>query len=589
MYASHFGLKQAPFSIAPDPRYLFMSDRHREALAHLLYGVGGGGGFVLLTGSIGAGKTTVCRCFLEQIPRRCNVAYIFNPKLNAVELLRTVCEEFRIPCPESPEEAQSIKALVDRINEYLLRTHGVGQNNVLIIDEAQNLAPEVLEQLRLLTNLETNERKLLQIILIGQPELRDLLARPEMEQVAQRVIARFHLDALSPAETAQYIQHRLSVAGHRRGRLFTDEALGRIHEWTQGVPRRINLLCDRALLGAYAEDRPQVDRRIVDKAAAEVFEGHPRVAALMSAAAPSTPSKVWLVGSGALMLGAVVMASVWTWTHHQGGDHPLTTRAVKATPSTPAPPPASASLASKNVTRPPGTAASSASGGLPDTAASTLPVSDASTVLLNAWPSQDEARRTLARQWTQGASLADDGAPCPRARALGLWCFEAEGGLPQLQQLDRPAVLTLENASGQKVYALLTRLTTNGAELQLRTGPTSVSLGTLAAVWRGVFGTYWVAPEGYRGALERGQRGPAVDWLWTQLSLVQGQSAPEPGTPFNADLLARVQAFQLASGLKPDGVAGSTTMMLLNRVAKVDEPPLKTAPALTPAAVPPAR
>jgi len=523
MYASHFGLKQAPFSIAPDPRYLFMSDRHREALAHLLYGVGGGGGFVLLTGSIGAGKTTVCRCFLEQIPRRCNVAYIFNPKLNAVELLRTVCEEFRIPCPEAPEEAQSIKALVDRINEYLLRTHGVGQNNVLIIDEAQNLAPEVLEQLRLLTNLETNERKLLQIILIGQPELRDLLARPEMEQVAQRVIARFHLDALSPAETAQYIQHRLSVAGYRRGRLFTDEALGRIHEWTQGVPRRINLLCDRALLGAYAEDRPQVDRRIVDKAAAELFEGHPRVAALMSAAAaPTTPSKVWLVGSGALMLGAVVMASVWAWTHHQGRDTPPATQVVKATPAAPATSPASASLATPEVGSPPGAAAS------------TPPLSDAATVLLDAWPSQDEAQRALARQWAQGSALPDSGAPCPRARALGLWCFDGEGGLPQLQQLDRPAVLTLENASGQKVYALLTRLTTDGAELQLRTGPVSVSLGTLAAVWRGVFGTYWVTPDGYRGALERGQRGPAVDWLWTQLSVVQSSSPPSrarPSTP----------------------------------------------------------
>src|SRR3989344_4938098 len=184
MYASHFGLKQAPFSIAPDPRYLFMSERHREALAHLLYGVGGGGGFVLLTGEIGAGKTTVCRCFLEQIPRRCNVAYIFNPKLSTGELLQSICDEFRIPLPGGPEA--SLKAHVDALNEFLLKTHAVGQNNVLIIDEAQNLSPEVLEQLRLLTNLETSERKLLQIILIGQPELRQMLAQPELEQLAQR-------------------------------------------------------------------------------------------------------------------------------------------------------------------------------------------------------------------------------------------------------------------------------------------------------------------------------------------------------------------------------------------------------------------
>jgi general secretion pathway protein A len=177
MYQQFFGLKREPFSIAPDPRYLFMSERHREALAHLLYGLRGGGGFVLLTGEIGAGKTTVCRCFLEQVPRRCNVAYIFNPKQTVEELLKSVCDEFRIPA-ERPRAAgtPTAKDHVDALNEFLLKTHAVGQNNVLIIDEAQMLSADVLEQLRLLTNLETNERKLLQIILIGQPELRDMLA-----------------------------------------------------------------------------------------------------------------------------------------------------------------------------------------------------------------------------------------------------------------------------------------------------------------------------------------------------------------------------------------------------------------------------
>ena len=213
MYKKFFGLKQEPFSIAPDPHYLFMSERHREALAHLLYGVRGGGGFVLLTGEIGAGKTTVCRCFLEQVPRRTNVAYIFNPRQTAEELLESICEDFRIPRDIEPGRVPSARDHVAALNEFLLRTHGAGQNNVLIIDEAQSLSAEVLEQLRLLTNLETNERKLLQIILIGQPELRDMLARPELEQLAQRVIARYHLDALTPRETAQYIHHRLTVSG----------------------------------------------------------------------------------------------------------------------------------------------------------------------------------------------------------------------------------------------------------------------------------------------------------------------------------------------------------------------------------------
>src|SRR5438876_10797041 len=255
MYAPYFGLKHEPFSIAPDPRYLFMSERHREALAHLLYGVNGGGGFVLLSDENGSGKTTDCRCFLEQIPRRCNVAYIFNPKLTVNELLKSVCDEFGIPYQHQGPGVATVKDYIDPLNEFLLKTHAVGQNNVLIIDEAQNLSAEVLEQLRLLTNLETNERKLLQIILIGQPELREMLARPELEQLGQRVIARYHLDALTRAETGQYVRHRMEVAGLERPFPFDRKAMRRIHRLSRGVPRRINLLCDRALLGAYASGK----------------------------------------------------------------------------------------------------------------------------------------------------------------------------------------------------------------------------------------------------------------------------------------------------------------------------------------------
>ena len=280
MYAHFFGLKHEPFSIAPDPRYLFMSERHREALAHLLYGVNGGGGFVLLSGEIGAGKTTVCRCFLEQIPQHTNVAYVFNPKLTVLELLNSICEEFGIPHPDlgSGDSRATIKNYLDPLNDFLLKTHAVGQNNVLIIDEAQMLSPDVLEQLRLLTNLETNERKLLQIILIGQPELRQMLARPDLEQLAQRVIARYHLEALTEVETEAYIRHRLSVAGMTSAMPFDAKALPRIHQLARGVPRRINLLCDRALLGAYARGKGTVDREIVEKAAIEVF-GRSRTAA----------------------------------------------------------------------------------------------------------------------------------------------------------------------------------------------------------------------------------------------------------------------------------------------------------------------
>ena len=312
MYKKFFGLKHEPFSIAPDPHYLFMSERHREALAHLLYGVRGGGGFVLLTGEIGAGKTTVCRCFLEQVPRRCNVAYIFNPRQTAEELLQSICEDFRLAREIEPGRVLTARDHVAALNEFLLRTHGVGQNNVLIIDEAQSLSAEVLEQLRLLTNLETNERKLLQIILIGQPELRDMLARPELEQLAQRVIARYHLDALTPRETVQYIHHRLSVAGLKGAFPFDEAAMQRIHALSRGVPRRINLLCDRALLGAYASGKPQVDVAILDKAAAEVRGEMPPRRRRVGARSVRTRVAAAL-GLGVIAGAALFAAGLWVF------------------------------------------------------------------------------------------------------------------------------------------------------------------------------------------------------------------------------------------------------------------------------------
>lgn len=267
MYNEYFGFKESPFSIAPDPRYLFMSEQHREALAHLMYGLNSDGGFVLLTGEVGTGKTTVCRCLLEQVPDNFAIAFIFNPKLTVQELLATICDEFRI---QYPEDTASIKVFIDLINAYLLDSHAKGRKAVLIIDEAQNLSADVLEQLRLLTNLETNQRKLLQIMLIGQPELRDKLSRPQLRQLSQRIIARYHLAALSQKDISAYVSHRLSVAG-LQDQLFTDSVLNRLYRLSGGVPRLINVLCDRALLGAYVQNNNQVNTSTLTKAAHEVL------------------------------------------------------------------------------------------------------------------------------------------------------------------------------------------------------------------------------------------------------------------------------------------------------------------------------
>src|SRR5215472_4560195 len=268
MYLSFFGLNEKPFAITPDPRYLYLSERHAEALAHLLYGINEAGGFVQLTGEVGTGKTTIVRSLLAQTPKNAEIALILNPKMTAPEFLLTICEELGIGVQDSATD--SLKDLVDVLSHYLLRAHGAGRRVVLVVDEAQNLAPAVLEQVRLLTNLETNTQKLLQIILIGQPELRELLGRNELRQLAQRITGRYHLHPLSRDETAAYVRHRLRVAGATTD-IFSGTALSEVYRLSVGVPRVINVICDRALLGAYSMDCHRVTATLVRHAASEVF------------------------------------------------------------------------------------------------------------------------------------------------------------------------------------------------------------------------------------------------------------------------------------------------------------------------------
>lgn len=284
MYQNFFGLHEKPFSIAPDPRYLYMTDQHREALAHLLFGIGDEGGFILLTGDIGTGKTTICRSLLNQLPDNADIAFIVNPRLSVNELLQSICDELGVEYTDS----SSVKVLVDGLNQFLLEGYASGRNTILIIDEAQNLADEVLEQLRLLTNLETSEKKLLQLILLGQPELNDKLAQDNLRQLAQRVTARFHLQPLSADETTAYIKHRLHIAGFR-GELFSRAALKHIHNESRGVPRLVNVICDRSMLGAYTKDSIDIEYPIVLEACKEVLgrEGRKAAARRTSGAWPA--------------------------------------------------------------------------------------------------------------------------------------------------------------------------------------------------------------------------------------------------------------------------------------------------------------
>ncbi len=565
MYAAFFGLKQAPFSIAPDPRYLFMSERHREALAHLLYGLGGGGGFVLLTGEIGAGKTTVCRCFLEQIPERCNVAYIFNPKLTVIELVRSVCDEFHIVYPHREPGTATVTDYLDPLNAYLLKTHAAGQNNVLIIDEAQNLSADVLEQLRLMTNLETSERKLLQIVLIGQPELRGMLAQPGLQQLAQRVIARFHLEALGEGETAHYIRHRLAVAGLTGPIPFTDDTLRRIHRICRGVPRRINLLCDRALLGAYAHRKTVVDRRTVDLAASEVFD-----AAEVGFAKASAPQRQMLLA--ALLMGLVGMVVAYAGTVRWFDGSSARAARLASAGSAPAARAARVSASAPTSLAAASAAATSSAVSVPGLSATLLPF-DANTAFDTLPRREGDAWRALATRWKVDPGDGD-GDPCFAVQAQGLSCYRVTTTLALIRQLGRPGIVTLRDANDQPGYALLTGLGPDAATLTVGESTVTAPLGALAAVWRGEFATYWRAPPGYRAPLQSGSTGPVVDALSTQLAGVLGEPSPVGRQIFDAKLKARVAAFQRAQGLQSDGIAGPTTFMQLNRVTGVDEPRL---------------
>ncbi|WP_374583733.1 AAA family ATPase [Pseudoduganella sp.] len=584
MYTQYFNLKQLPFSIAPDPRYLFMSERHREALAHLLYGVGSGGGFVLLTGEIGAGKTTVCRCFMEQIPADCRLAYIFNPKLTVAELLQSVCDEFRIALPGG---AHSVKAYVDAINAYLLQSHAAGLNNVLVIDEAQNLSADVLEQLRLLTNLETSERKLLQIILIGQPELRGMLARPELEQLAQRVIARYHLGSLSEQEVGSYIQHRLAVAGAGAVELFPRGLLRRVHQLSKGVPRRINLLCDRALLGAYVENRAQVNATILRRAAEEVFAGE---------GAPAGRARPWRLAAAGVLAGAAITAAA-AWQLMPTASVPASApgAATQAAAS-------SAALQASRAAQPPGAAKPSAAAqptaAQPAAAAQPLGAAQPATVQPSVAPAlqpgvapspaatvrpdapaaasltMDDALRQLAAQWE--IELAP-GEGCPEAAKRNLRCWQTKGGLAEIRRLNRPVIIKLRDDPAKPRTVLLSALNAGKATLITGSGTETVPADALESRFDGSFMTFWRAPRSWREEVAQGDKGPDVDWLARRLAQINGIKKPRENQPLAGETLRYLREFQTAQGLRADGVAGPKTFIRLSQPGNLTEPRLLAA------------
>jgi general secretion pathway protein A len=570
MYLPFFGLNEKPFAITPDPRYLYLSERHAEALAHLLYGINEAGGFVQLTGEVGTGKTTTIRSLLAQTPKNAEVALILNPRMTPPEFLLTICEELGIGVPDSAEH--SLKDLVDILNDYLLKAHANGNRIVLVVDEAQNLAPEVLEQVRLLTNLETNTQKLLQIILIGQPELRELLARNELRQLAQRITGRYHLDPLSAAETAAYVRHRLRVAGATTD-IFTPPALSEIYRLSGGVPRVINVIADRALLGAYTQDRHRVASSLVRHAATEVFG---------KAFAP-----VWLPWAGAVAGGiALIATAVLIWQFAWGRSSAEAKTAETPTAALAAATPPGATQGSTNplaASTPVAPSASDASSS--ETPASAIRVASLTpesteplAALLKKHATEtvpDGAFSKLFGMWGAHYEAGTDD-PCTQAQRQGLECLIQRGSFGQLRQYNRPAILLLNDENGMSHQVVLTNLSDERAKIDLG-GRREIGIGELGRYWFGDFVMLWRPGTQRVKPLSVGMRGDEVRWLRQSLQRVTG-AAPDfnPSDVFDAKLSELVKDFQKRNQLTVDGIAGvQTQIVLASAVATPDSPLLR--------------
>ncbi|MCG6888061.1 MAG: AAA family ATPase [Gammaproteobacteria bacterium] len=526
-----------------------MSFRHREALAHLLYGIRSDSGFVMLTGEVGTGKTTVCRCLMEQLPEHSNVAFILNPKVTVNELLSSICDELGIAYEHVD---RSIKTFVDAISRYLLAQHALGRNTVVIIDEAQNLSADVLEQLRLLTNLETNERKLMRIILLGQPELETMLSRPELKQVEQRITARYNLKPLDRSEINAYVSHRLAVAGCREP-VFSARVINKIYAKTRGIPRLINILCDRAMLGAYVKSRRKVSLKILQKATREV-QGRP-------------PRQRWflrgsIVASSLLVVAAAMAALLYT----NGQEISL----LLARPL--------------NESLPDIVAGSPAAGNPELSQVATLdaktPEADEGMSALPQWPgavtaegnTPAGAHKVLFKQWDIPLTeqIAD---PCAQANTWGLRCFSGIGNLGLLASIDRPVILALLDSDGRKYDVTLLALKDELATLAFSHGIETVPVQELEARWQGHYQLLWrTSPQGF-SLFRPGERGPGVTWLTKNLLAADIRSA-QVRDIYDSNVVEAVKAFQRSRGLVADGIAGRQTLIHLNSVNDATVPRL---------------
>jgi len=531
MYCDFYGFRESPFTITPNPRFIFLSKNHKEAFAHLLYGIRNHGGFIALTGEVGTGKTTVLRTLLGQLDETNHrTALIFNPCLSALELLSSINREFGIDC-----QSTSSAELLNALNQFLLRQNTEGHTVVLVIDEAQNLETQVLEQIRLISNLETETAKLIQIVLAGQPELTRVLEQPQLRQLNQRITVRYHLRPMDFDDTIAYIGHRLAIAGSRGAVLFTPSALKRIFRYSGGLPRLINILCDRVLLIGYTEERHEITERLVNSAIAEIKqEGKPRRLRLG-----------WWLATPLLLVAlaaAVPYLADKSW-------FAATSRTVQATL-----PGASRSAARR-------------------TDQTNAPVEAGALVRELAGTSEaDSARQAftvLAKLWHVEALagspvMAGQGRLEMLATQHQLRLVRFSGNLGALLRMDTPALLelTFPGSSGRRYLALTG---TDHGRLLIAPpllGRSSISIAELESFWGGRGYLPWrnflkIPPLTVPGA-----NGAGVSRL-QQLLVAAGYYAGEPNGVYDAKTSAAVRKFQADRGITADGRVGEQTLLLL--------------------------
>jgi general secretion pathway protein A len=515
-----------------------MSKRHQEGLAHLLYGINHGGGFVALTGEVGTGKTTLCHCLLQQLPKNIDIALILNPKLNAIELLATICDELRV---DFDHQRQSLKSLVDALNRYLLNAHANGRRTVLMIDEAQNLSLEVLEQIRLLTNLETTKTKLLQIILIGQPELKALLNRQELRQLDQRITARYHLLPLSLSETHTYIKHRLTICKGNPD-LFNNAAINQIYQVSKGIPRVINIICHGALLGAYALDIKTITPKIIKQATQETlnFTDEP---------APKNHLKILL---GTLLLSALGAISYYLTNNPVPIEPTSLTTIFPTTNADPAITPPPAMVTANNKPAP--------------TKAVEKPQ------LFSSWLNNPSftflaALTDVYNLWGK-TSPTGQKPDCALMEANNLNCYFARGKWQDVIDFNRPAILEFSVAPNIKRYALLIGIKNEQAlfrlgQDQIMTFP----LTEVLSIWDGYYMLLWQSPAPGMKIIVPGQSSEHVLWLRQQLTVANIMHQDGKWSLyFDEALKSRVIAFQQSRHLTADGIVGGQTIIHLDNL-----------------------